>query len=229
MNEEPPATMPPDRLLRPARPLRLSEEVESLLNTFAEHPVRLREVITVLHQRAYTFLLILLALPFCTPLPLPGLSIPFGMVIALVGFRLALGQKPWLPVRLLDTELPPRFFPAVLRAGRRVMRVLETVLRPRWVFLLAHTWLGQVVGLAICVCGLLLLLPLPIPLANGLPALTVVLLAAALLERDGLCIVMGMGLFVVTLAFFGLLLFGGAGAVDWVTDWLRGRLEFQDE
>jgi hypothetical protein len=34
--------------------------------------------------------------------------------------------------------------------------------------------------------GLLMLLPLPIPLTNTLPALTVVLLAAGAIERDGL-------------------------------------------
>jgi hypothetical protein len=37
------------------------------------------------------------AFPFCTPIPLPGFSLPFGLVIAIIGLRLALGQKPWLP------------------------------------------------------------------------------------------------------------------------------------
>lgn len=92
------------------RPLRLSEEIAGLLGVFAERSVTLREVMEVLRGRAYTLLLILLVLPFCTPIPLPGISTPFGLVVAVIGFRLALGQKPWLPARLLDTQLPASIF-----------------------------------------------------------------------------------------------------------------------
>jgi hypothetical protein len=61
---------------------------------------------------------------------------------------------------------------------------------------------------------LLLLLPLPIPLSNFFPALTVVLLAAAAMERDGLFFIAGSAAFTVTLAYFGLLAFGGAHVFD---------------
>jgi len=94
----------------PVRPRKLSEELAALQGWFAERPVTLREVISVLHGRAYDLLLILLALPFCTPVPLPGLSTPLGLVIAVISLRLALGQSPWLPERLQDRRLPPGFF-----------------------------------------------------------------------------------------------------------------------
>src|SRR5688572_13594976 len=85
------------------KPRRLSEELAALVEAFAERSVTLQEVLEVLHGRAYTLLLFFLALPFCTPIPLPGVSTPFGIVIALIGFRLSLGQKPWLPKKLLNT------------------------------------------------------------------------------------------------------------------------------
>jgi hypothetical protein len=62
--------------------------------------------------------------------------------------------------------------------------------------------------------GLLLLLPVPIPLTNSFPALTVVLLAAGAMERDGLFFLAGCAAFVVTLAYFGLLALGGAHLFD---------------
>ena len=65
-------------------------------------------------------------------------------------------------------------------------------------------------------CGVLLLLPLPIPLTNTLPALTVVCLAAALLERDGYFVVVSLVLFLATLGYFGLLYFGGATVWQWL-------------
>jgi hypothetical protein len=203
------------------RPLRLSEEIDGLIKGFAERAVTLQEVLNVLHGRAYTLLLIFLALPFCTPVPLPGVSTPFGLVIAIIGFRLALRQKPWLPRRLLNTKVPPRFFARLLGAARRLIRSMEFFLRPRWSYLLDAKLPHHAYGAIICVCGLLLLLPLPIPLSNGLPALTIVLIACSMLERDGYFLVAGLIMFAFTLCFFGALYWGGAELVSW----LRAHLE----
>ena len=191
-----------------------------LIGLFAERSVTLREVMETLHGRAFALLLILLALPFCTPIPLPGLSTPFGLVIALIGFRLSLRQKPWLPARLLDTVLPPRFFGKLLSAGRRMIRGLEWGLRPRCAFLVNDGVLHHLYGAMIMVSGLLLLLPLPIPFSNFLPALVVVLTSAALLERDGYCAIAGGVVFLVTLCFFTALTWGGAEGIGWGSEWL---------
>ena len=189
---------------------RLSEELQRLILAFAERSVRLREVLEVMHGRGYTMLLILLGFPFCTPIPLPGFSMPFGLLVAFIGLRLALGQKPWLPARLLDTRLPPKFFPRLLAATRRLVRWLELFLKSRLSHLLRWRLVRQGMGAMILFCGLLLTLPLPIPFSNGLPALTVLLLASAMLEEDGYFAIAGTGAFVLTLAFFAALLWGGA-------------------
>jgi hypothetical protein len=42
-------------------------------------------------------LVIILVLPFCQPIPLPGFSTPFGIALMIFGFRIALRQRPWLP------------------------------------------------------------------------------------------------------------------------------------
>ena len=199
-----------------AKPGRLSEQLGILLAAFAERSVRLRELLEITHGRGYTMLLILLALPFCTPIPLPGLSLPFGAVIALIGLRLSLRLKPWLPQRLLDTELPQKFFPLLLAAARRLIRWLEFFLRPRWTWLIDFGILHHLYGAIILVCGLCLMLPLPIPFSNGFPALTVVLVSAAILERDGYVVIVGLATFLATLFFLGTVLMGGATAVDWL-------------
>jgi hypothetical protein len=206
----------------------LSEEIAGLIEAFAERSVTLREVMAVLRGRAYTLLVILLALPFCTPIPLPGVSTPFGLVIAVIGFRLALRQKPWLPRRLLDTELPPRFFARLLGAARRLIRALEFFLRPRWSYLLDVKLFHHGYGAILCAGGLLLLLPLPIPFSNGLPALTIVLIACAILERDGYCVVAGLVMFAITLGFFGAVFWGGTEAFTWLREMFRGILEPDD-
>ena len=206
----------------PPVPRRLSEELAFLIGEFREHPVRLRDIMAVLHGRAWTMLLMILALPFCTPIPLPGLSTLFGLVIALIGFRLTLGQKPWLPARLLDLQLPSRFFPQFLSATRWLVRLLEYFLRPRLAWLVNRALLHHACGAMIMIAGVLLLLPLPIPFSNILPALTVVLTAGALLERDGYAVLAGTLVFGLCLCFFGAIAFGGLEFVNWLNHSLGG-------
>ena len=191
------------------RPLRLSEELAGLQSRFAEEEaVRLRDVIAVLHGRAYLLLLILLALPFCTPIPLPGLSTPFGTVIALIALRLALAQNPWLPDQVLDRRLPPGFFRRVLTATARIIRGLEVLLRPRLTLLAELGLLRRLHAVTMLVAAMVLLLPLPIPFSNAFPAWVILLIAGGLLERDGGFIVAGYAAFAGGVGYF--LFLGGA-------------------
>jgi hypothetical protein len=69
-----------------------------------------------------------------------------------------------------------------------------------------------------CISGLFLMLPLPVPASNILPALTVIFLAAAMLECDGLCVIA----FAITLVFFDGIFIGGAAAIHAVREWFSG-------
>jgi hypothetical protein len=204
---------------------RLSADVEELIRAFAEREVCLREVLAVLQGRGFDVLLILLAFPFCTPIPLPGLSTPFGLVIAYIGLRLGLGRRPWLPARLLDKRLPPRFFPRFLAGARHLLRGIEYFLRPRCTGIMRWGVVRRGLGVMICVAGLLLLLPLPIPFSNFLPAITIVLLAAAMLENDGGAALAGTVTFLLTLGFFTAIFWGGTAVVDWLEGRFGGILD----
>ncbi len=199
-------------------PTRLSVELLDLATSVGQRDVRLREIMERLEGRVYTLLLVLLALPFCQPIALPGVSTPFGVVIALLGLRFSMRQKPWLPRRLLDTVIPHRFLPMVLRAGGRMLSVLEKCLHPRWTGLFEYRATQFASGSTIFFCGMLLLLPLPVPFSNLLPALAVVVIAASFSERDGLMLAAGGGIFAVTLLFFGVIFFGGIEAASWLKD-----------
>lgn len=196
-------------------PRKLSEVLRHLVVEFHQRPVTLREVIVVLQGRAFLLLMILLSLPFLLPVPMPGLSTVLGTVIAVIAFRLTLGQKPWLPARLLDRELPPKFFPALLSGASRALRFLEVMLKPRQFWLTASPLLLQVHAFIILVAALVLLLPLP-PGTNFPPALCIVTMASGLLERDGRFILAGYVAFVFNIVFFALFAIYGKQVIQWV-------------
>jgi len=189
--------------------LPLSAELSTLAGRFADRPVRLAELMSVLQLRGYNALLLFLALPFITPIPLPGFSTPFGVLIALLGLRMSLGWKPWLPQTFAQRELPSRVLPGVLRAASSFMLRLERVLKPRWFYANFPLPLQIISGVITVICGLLLLLPLPVPFSNAFPAFTIILLAAAGLERDGVVFIAGCVQFALCLGFFTLLVLGG--------------------
>ena len=221
------ATIPPE----PARPTslpvllepmpvaprpgpRFSQDLRRLAQQFANRPARLSEILDATRGRGFYLLLVLIGLPFLTPIPLPGFSAPFGLLVVLIGARLAFGQQPWLPETLLRRRLPARFIARVLAVASRVVRWLEVLLRPRLRFLHEQWIYRRIAGTLIMLSGLLLVLPLPIPLTNSLPALTVVLLAAGATERDGLFFLAGCATFTASLTYFGLLAFGGVHLLD---------------
>ena len=198
--------VPPRRLL--------SEELQLLAERFATRPARLGEVVEVVQGRGYTLVLILLCLPFLLPVPLPLLSTVFGSAIALIGFRLSLGQKPRLPESFLQRQLPAKFFPMLLKTSIRIVRLLESVLRPRMKFFHQNEFFRRLGGVLILLCGLKLLLPLPVPMSNFLPAAAALIIAASELENDGLFFLIGCALFAVSTLFFVLLAIGGTTAVQ---------------
>lgn len=213
------------RILPPNQPLprKLSEELAALHLRAGERAVTLREVIYVLRNRAYLLLVILLSLPFIQPVPLPGLSTPLGLAIVLIALRLSLGQRPWLPMRIQRAELPAGFFGKLMTLTERLIRFLESVLRPRWSPVTGTALLCQLHAIIILISALILLLPLPIPFSNILPAWAIFLLACGLLERDGLFITLGYIAFAIGAAYFILL--GGVAeeAVQRAWEWAQAR------
>lgn len=193
---------------------RFSDELRELAASLTDKPASLGAVLSATRGRGFELLLVLISLPFITPIPLPGLSTPFGAIVVIIGARLALGRRPWLPRRLLRRELPPRFVGRVLTAARVVVRWLEVLARPRFDFLHRHELYRRSAGALITVSGVLLLLPIPVPFTNTLPAATVLLLSAGAIERDGLFFIGGTFVFILTLAYFALLALGGVQMID---------------
>lgn len=207
--------------LLPAR--KLSVELAELHARAGDRPVPLREVIFVLRNRAYLLLIILLALPFIQPVPLPGLSTPLGLAIVLIALRLSLGQRPWLPMRIQRAKLPAGFFGKVLTFTAKLLRYLESVLRPRWPAITGTALINQLHAIVILTSAAILLLPLPIPLSNLLPAWAIFLIASGLLERDGLFIVLGYVAFFIGALYFFLLGSFANEAFQQAWEWLQSK------
>jgi hypothetical protein len=182
---------------------RLSTDLQMLHSRVKDKSLTLAELKRSLKGRGPAMLLILLALPFCF-IAIPGLSTPFGIAICLIGACLVIGCEPWLPRFIMQRRLSTTRLTQILTGATKVARQLEKFVRPRLAFLHAGPGMLRLIGLGTVIAGLGLMLPLPIPFSNSIPALAVVLLAIGMLEKDGLCVLLGHLTAVATWVFIAL-------------------------
>ena len=174
-------------------------------------------VIDRLDERAFGFMLLLLALPCCLPFVylLPQIvALPMMALAA----QLAIGRSsPWLPAKLAAREFEITGFADVLDRSARYVGWFEAFARPR-----LHSVTGPIGGRLV---GLLLIAPcasilVPLPATNTVPGIGVAIASVGLIERDGLLTVLGL---LIGLVWIGALLIFGLEAASLLKDWLAAR------
>jgi len=162
--------------------------------------------------RGLYFVMILLCLPFISPVPVPGLSNVVGVIIVVLAVKLALKLSPGLPRILGDRKFSPNRSPKIFAWTEKILLNLEKIGRPRYAKLFSSSVIRWMSALAFLLMGMLLALPLPpiIPFSNSLPSWGIILLALATMERDGIMIWVGyavsLGAFVYLALIAGVFL-----------------------
>lgn len=152
-----------------------------------------------LRQRGYGLLLVTLNLPNLIPLPLPFLSIIFGIPLAAVALQMAVGrERPWIPAFLRRRGLKKKEVIYFCDQIDRRYGWIHTLLHPRWPLLTRPTSV-RLIGLAISLLAAIMVLP--IPFGNLVLAIPITLLALGLLERDGAFVLAGFVLGAAGLSF----------------------------
>jgi len=179
----------------------LQDELHFLSNRAKKKPsLSIKEILGLLPGKGRILVIIFLSLPFCQPFQIPGLSMPFGLLIAFLGLRMSFGQEMWLPKFILKKQISSIKIQKISIVGLKIIRKLKVFLHPRAVWICHHSWMRVVNGLAICFLGLFLALPLPIPLTNLVAAWGGLLIGLGVLEEDGIFVMVGYSFLLITLA-----------------------------
>jgi hypothetical protein len=142
-------------------------------------------IVDALYDRSFGVLIILFALPNAI-LPLAWV---LGLPIILFTVQMAVGrQEPWLPDIMRRQSMNRETFVKVISFAARYLAKIETWLKPRWNFLTTNS-MERVLGVYMTFLTLVLLIPAPF--GNYLPAFGLGIIAAGLLEKDGLAILIG--------------------------------------
>jgi hypothetical protein len=153
--------------------------------------VTLNNILALAGERVFGFLLIILSLPSALPIPAPGYSIPFGVLMFLLGIQLIFGAKtPWLPQKMLKSSIKLEKAQAFVKAGIPWLKKIEAIARPRMSYI-CTSFVGRIIiGSAIILMSISMMIP--IPLTNTLPAMGIFVTAFGLTEDDGIISLLGL-------------------------------------
>ncbi|MFA7487819.1 MAG: exopolysaccharide biosynthesis protein [Lysobacteraceae bacterium] len=179
MSPASPTLPPPDADM----PLRCSTMLAMLAQSGSGDSITLDEILSRFRSRAYGVLLMLVLLPAFLPLPI-GAGAVSGPLVSVIGIQMLLTlQAPWLPRRARQQKILRTTLGRFAQRMQRFLGRLERLCRPRMTALTQHVAAHMFTGLQLIALGILL--SLPIPLTNYPFALLLLLYAIALIERDG--------------------------------------------
>jgi hypothetical protein len=170
---------------------RLSKELDGFLAALKGEDSTLGALLDHIEGKGFGLLLLILALPAALPIPAPGYATPFGLLMAFLGFQMLLGKtNPWLPKRIRSRRLKFKTVDFAVRNSGKVLRLVEWLVRPRLSRLARNRLFLALVAIVIILMASFMILP--IPLTNTAPSFVILLLAAGVLEEDGLVLLAGL-------------------------------------
>ena len=200
MSAEPPQD--PSRARRRGREAGTRALLDSLAQGNPDDLLTLRDLLAGLGRRAFGMLLFVASLPAFIPIPIGGAIA--GPLVVLIGVQLLVGlRRPWLP-GFIARRGPRR--DAMARFDRRIspwLGRLEHLIKPRLTAVLDHRAASMFTGLLLVLLGVLT--SLPIPLTNMLFGALLLFFALALLERDGVLMLVSWIAGIAAIAVFGVL------------------------
>lgn len=201
---------------------RLSAELNQyFFETVTTPHVTLREILTLAGERTFGFLFVLLALPSALPIPAPGYSVPFGILLFLLAVQLVVGRtRLWMPETWNDKAFDLTTVQNIITAGTPWLRRLEAISRPRLTPVCASSPGRVVIGVAIALMSISMMIP--IPLTNTLPAMGIFVTGFGLLDDDGAISLAGLVLCVMGGTLTTLVLLFGYEAVKTGIGLIRG-------
>lgn len=149
--------------------------------------ISIGDLLEALKRRALGALMFIFAIITALPMP-PGVSAIVGAPLVFLSAQLMIGMNAWLPRIITDRSLSRVDFHRVMKVASPWLARAEGIMRPRFEFL-AKRPAVYVAGFIAFVMSLLVLLP--IPGANMAPSIAICIIALGLLERDGVWIVLG--------------------------------------
>ncbi|HEX8411496.1 MAG TPA: exopolysaccharide biosynthesis protein [Thermoanaerobaculia bacterium] len=194
----------------------LAETLQGVVDSMPPEGVTLAQIRDLIGREGMMLLTMFLTIVFLVPISIPGVSTVFGGAILVISLSRLMKRPIWLPARLERRVVPSDKLSKAMDRGMKWVRRLERLSRPHRMPSLASGKLMSVLNNGGLIVGAILLMaPFGlIPFSNTLPALAILFFAIGILQRDGVCTLLGHVMNVATGVYFAVLIGGGAVAIQ---------------
>ncbi|PYB75095.1 exopolysaccharide biosynthesis protein [Rhizobium wuzhouense] len=195
------------------QPENLSDLLVRLART-RDRKVTIRDIAIALQDRSFGAFLLVFALPNLVPLP-PGSTFILGLPLIFIAWQMAAspGGRVFFPARIGDYGVQPETFEAIVNRLVPWMRWAEKLVIPRfWLF--ESRFAERLIGLLALILAIVVFLP--IPLGNWPPAFALAVLGFAHSQRDGLGVLVGGIIGLLSLAVAGFVVYTAFAVVAFV-------------
>jgi hypothetical protein len=190
------------------------DEIEALC---AKQNPSLKQIIDIFGKEGHYLTMLFMILPFLQPIPLFGLSTPFGILIAMVAYFAYLKKPAVLPAKWAAKTLPAKTVLQIAETSERVFEKIAKIVHPRLPKLFNEPF-RTISFILIVVNALLMSLPLPVPFSNSVPAWMIAINVLANLEEDGILVLISYLISLVSFIFFIGLYFGAEFGLHFLKD-----------
>lgn len=190
----------------------LAEKMQAIIDNLPPGGVSVLEIRELIGREGMMLLTAFLTIIFLVPVSIPGVSTVFGGAILLLSVSRLVNRQLWLPKRLQQREVSTEKLRGGMQRGLKWFQRLERISRPRRMRgLTSRGFMSVVNNLGLILGAVLLMAPFGlIPFSNTLPAIAILLLAIGLLQRDGVCVLLGHLMNIASIVYFAILIGGGA-------------------
>lgn len=188
------------------------EDIERLTQSQPED-VKLGQIFEIFGTEGHFFLILFLIIPFMQPVPLLGMSTPFGILITAVALFAYFKKPPFIPKRWKSVGLSKSTVFKITEALETIFEKVSWLFHPR-ASVLFSGFFQQLNFFVLLASALLLTLPLPIPFSNAIPAWVVFFQALAQLEKDGFLVIVSYLGFGVCILYFQALFWGASFGLE---------------
>lgn len=179
--------------------MNLTEVIDQIDEQSEGEKLSLGQIVDAFEDRGYGPLILALALIIVLPTGgIPGVPTVIAIAIILIASQLVLARPtPWLPEKIRKLDFNRSKFQKAATKIKPVTRKIDHVLKPRLAKFSAPT-AARFIGLGCIILACFMPFLEVVPFADAVPSSAMVLLGLGLTARDGLVVLIGLVLAVLS-------------------------------
>ena len=197
----------------------LSSQITEVFRSDTDRTVG--DLIDSISTKSYGFMFLVLTVPSALPVPAPGYSTPFGIILTFLGIQYILGKDvPWFPNWLRNMKLKKNDGQGkLMKSVVSFISFFERFVKPRSILPVSARAKEIFFGLVITLCSISMILP--IPLTNTGPSLGIFIMGIGFLQEDELFEFFGLLVGLAGIALSLSIIFFGVTAVEFAINQIR--------